>query len=127
MIAVDTSALITVVLDQPGAASCIAALKSADGLLMSAGTLAEVMIVAARRDVSDEIAELIEHLGLRIVPVTPAAAKRVALAYEKWGKGIHPAGLNFGDCFAYEVAKHHRCPLLYIGRDFARTDIESVI
>jgi ribonuclease VapC len=47
--------------------------------------------------------------------------------YENWGKGVHPAALNFGDCFAYEVAKEHECPLLYVGGDFARTDIEGAL
>ncbi len=57
----------------------------------------------------------------------PAAARRVAGAYAKWGRGVHPAALNFGDCFAYETAKTHDCPLLYIGGDFAQTDIASVL
>jgi ribonuclease VapC len=47
--------------------------------------------------------------------------------YLQWGKGIHPAGLNFGDCFAYEVAKTHGCPLLYVGGDFAKTGIPGVL
>jgi ribonuclease VapC len=61
-----------------------------------------------------------------VVSVTPAAARRVAAAYERWGKGMHPAGLNFGDCFAYEVAKEHGCRLLYVGEDFGCTDVEGV-
>ncbi len=56
--------------------------------------------------------------------MTPAAAQRIAHAYAKWGKGVHPAALNFGDCFAYEVAKDRGCPLLYVGDDFAKTDIK---
>jgi ribonuclease VapC len=59
--------------------------------------------------------------------VTPASARRIASAYERWGKGIAAAGLNFGDCFAYEVAKEHDCPLLYIGDDFARTDVKRAL
>jgi ribonuclease VapC len=70
---------------------------------------------------------LLEGLGLEIVSVTPASARRIAQAYENWGKGVHPAALNFGDCFAYEVAKEHECPLLYVGGDFARTDIEGAL
>lgn len=45
----------------------------------------------------------------------------------QWGKGIHPAALNFGDCFSYEVAKEHGCPLLYVGSDFSETDIEGAL
>ena len=65
--------------------------------------------------------------GFDVAPVTPASARRIAQAYGTWGKGIHPASLNFGDCFAYEVAKEHGCRLLYVGDDFARTDIEGVL
>jgi len=59
--------------------------------------------------------------------VTPASARRIAQAYENWGKGAHPAALNFGDCFAYELAREHDCRLLYVGDDFSRTDIEGVL
>ena len=62
-----------------------------------------------------------------MVSITPASAKRIAHAYEKCGKGLHPAALNFGDCFAYEVAKENGCPLLYVGEDFSRTDISAVL
>jgi ribonuclease VapC len=62
-----------------------------------------------------------------IVTVTPASARRIAEAYQRWGRGLHPAALNFGDCFAYEVAKEHACRLLYVGDDFAKTDIEAVL
>ena len=126
MIAVDTSALMAIVLNEPEAAACIAALEAEEGVLISAGTLAEALIVAARRNIAEEISSLIEGLGFEIVSVTPASARRISQAYQQWGKGMHPAGLNFGDCFAYEVAKTHGCRLLYVGGDFAKTDIASV-
>jgi ribonuclease VapC len=50
--------------------------------------------------------------------------KRIAQAYAQWGKGIHPAGLNFGDCFAYQLAQLHDCALLFVGNDFAKTDVK---
>ena len=59
--------------------------------------------------------------------VTPAAARRVAQAHARWGKGLHPASLNFGDCFAYALAAEHGCPLLYVGGDFAQTDIRPAL
>lgn len=127
MIAVDTSALMAVVLDGAEAAACIAVLEAEDEVLISAATIAEALIVASRRNVGDEMASLIDGLGLNAVAVTPASARRVAQAYRKWGKGIHSAGLNFGDCFAYEVAKEHACPLLYIGAGFARTDVKGML
>ncbi len=127
MIAVDTSALMAIVLDEERAEACIAAIGAEDNLVISAATVAEALIVSVRRNVQKEIASLIDGCGFEIVSVTPAAARRVAQAYADWGKGVHPAGLNFGDCFAYDVAKQNSCPLLFVGDDFARTDIESAI
>ncbi len=127
MIAVDTSALMSIILDEPQAASCIAALEVEEEILVSAGTVAEALIVSGRRNVGGEMTSLIDGLGFDIVPITPAAARRIAEAYGRWGRGIHPAGLNLGDCFAYEVAKEHGCRLLYIGEDFSKTDVESVL
>lgn len=127
MIAVDTSALMAVLLGEAQADECASVLESAGSLLISSGTRAEALIVAARRNLGVEMAMLIDGLGFEIANVTPAAARRIALAYETWGRGLHPAGLNFGDCFAYEVAKENACPLLYVGEDFSRTDIESAL
>ncbi|MFC5386857.1 type II toxin-antitoxin system VapC family toxin [Aquamicrobium segne] len=127
MIAVDTSALMAIVLDEPQAEACMSAIEQADELLISAGTVAEALIVAGRRNVGPEVAEMISGLGFEIVSVTAASARRVADAYARWGKGIHPASLNYGDCFAYEVAVEHDCPLLYVGDDFTQTDVKSVL
>jgi ribonuclease VapC len=126
MIAVDTSALMAIVLNEPEAEACMSALEAEESVLISAGTLAEALIVAGRRNLAEEVSSLIDGLGFEIVPVTPASARRVAQVYERWGKGVHPAGLNFGDCFAYEVAKTHGCRLLYVGGDFAKTGIPGV-
>ena len=127
MIAIDTSALMAIILNEPEADACAAALEAEDRLLISAGTVAEALIVAGRRNVGAEVGRLIDGLGLEIVNVTPAAANRIAAAYARWGKGVHPAALNFGDCFAYEVAREHGCRLLYVGEDFKKTDIESTL
>jgi ribonuclease VapC len=126
MIAVDTSALMAIVLNEPEADACIAALEAEGRLLISAGTVAEALIVAARRNVVDQLARLIDGLGFEVVVVTLASARRIAQAYEQWGKGMHPAALNLGDCFAYAMAKEQGCRLLYVGDDFLKTDIEGV-
>lgn len=126
MIAIDTSALMAIVLGEPEADACAAALEAEDDLLISAVTVAEALIVAGRRNRGREMARLIDGLGFEIVSVTPVSARRVARAYETWGKGVHPAALNFGDCFAYEIAKERGCRLLYVGQDFAQTDIEDL-
>ena len=127
MMAVDTSALMAILLNESGADACAAALEADGDLLISAGTVAEALIVAARRNVGEEMERLIEGLGFEVVGVTPAAARRIAHAYESWGKGVHPAALTFGDCFAYEVAKEQRCRLLHVGEDFRKADVESVL
>jgi len=66
-------------------------------------------------------------LGPQIIPVTAQTAADVAQAYTVWGKGQNPAGLNFGDCFAYVTAKAFDCPLCFIGQDFIKTDIISAL
>ena len=127
MIVVDTSALMAIVLNEPQGEACMTAIEQADGLLISAGTVAEALIVAARRNVGEEVGALISGLGFDVVPVTAASARRVADAYGRWGRGVHPASLNYGDCFSYEVASEHDCPLLYVGEDFVQTDLRSVL
>jgi ribonuclease VapC len=127
VIAVDTSALMAIVLDEPEADACIAALEAEDTILISAGTVAEALVVAARRNVGAEMSSLIDGLGFDIVAVTAGSARRIAQAYEQWGKGLHPAALNYGDCFAYAAANENGCRLLYVGADFANTDLGSVL
>jgi ribonuclease VapC len=126
VIAVDSSALMAIVLDEPAADACVGALADPD-LLISAGTLAEALIVASRRGRGEEMIDLIAGLNITIVPVTEASARRIGEIYRRWGRGAHPAGLNFGDCFAYEVAKQHACRLLFVGDDFLKTDVESAL
>ncbi len=127
MIVVDTSAIMAIVLDEPAAQACKAALEGDDRPLMSAGTFAETLIVSIRRNVEDITVGLIDDLAVEIVPVTAASVRRMAYIYRRWGKGMNPAGLNFGDCFAHEAARAHDCQLLYIGNDFAKTDIGAAI
>jgi ribonuclease VapC len=127
VIAVDTSALMAIALGERTAAACVKALEAEDDVLISAGTVAEALIVSSLRNVGDEVASLIDGLGFEIVAITPASARRIAQAYHRWGIGMHSAALNFGDCFAYDVAKEHACRLLYVGDDFAKTDVESVL
>ena len=127
MIAVDTSALMAIILGEAEADACIKVLEAETEVLISAGTVAEAMIVAARRNVAEEMASMIDGLGFNVVTVTAASARRVAQAYERWGKGLHAAGLNFGDCFAYALAKFSGQKLLAKGEDFRFTDAELVL
>jgi ribonuclease VapC len=94
---------------------------------MSAGTAAECLIVAGQRGVVAEVEQFVSRLGIEIVAITAAEARRVASAYARWGRGVHRASLNFGDCFAYALAAERRCPLLFVGDDFARTDVRRAL
>nr|MBV6630116.1 type II toxin-antitoxin system VapC family toxin [Oceanococcus sp. HetDA_MAG_MS8] len=125
MIVVDTSALMAILLNEEEADRCAAALEQAEELLISAGTLAEALIVSASRGLRPELEELVAGLPVHIQPETQRSSLAVADAYAQWGKGVHPAKLNFGDCFAYALARSRRAPLLFVGNDFSQTDIEA--
>jgi predicted nucleic acid-binding protein len=87
VIAVDTSALMAIALGEAKADACITVLEAETEVLISAGTVAEALIVAARRNVADEVTEIIDGLGFDVVTVTLASARRIAQAYERWGQG----------------------------------------
>jgi len=127
MIVVDTSALVAIALKEPQAYACMEAITQADALLMSAGTLTELLIIATRRNFERDARALIVDLKFEVVPVTETSAHKAAEAYQRWGKGVHPAKLNYGDCFAYALAQEKTCPLLYVGNDFAQTDVQSAL
>lgn len=97
--------------------------------VISAGSYLEASIVADRsRDprTSRDFDRLVLETALQIAPVTPDQARIAREAYRDFGKGSgHPAALNFGDCFAYALAKERNEPLLYKGDDFVHTDIRS--
>ena len=122
-VVLDSSALIAILYGEPATDRLLEAIDSAGELLISAGTLAEAHIVAARRGIGRQMVDLLDALAPEVVPVTAETAYRLALAYDSWGKGVHASGLNFGDCFAYVLAKDRGLPLLYVGTDFARTDV----
>lgn len=125
MIVVDTSALMAILLAEPGSDRLIELLESEPQVLISAGTLAEALVVAARRNVGAGMASLVEGLGFEVVALSEAGARRVAEAYARWGRGVHRAALNFGDCFAYALAREANAPLLFVGEDFALTDVAA--
>ncbi|MFD1507952.1 type II toxin-antitoxin system VapC family toxin [Lacimonas salitolerans] len=124
MIVVDTSALL---LDEPGAETIADILANDADVSISAVTLAEARIVAARRGLAAEMADLTEGLGFDVEAATADTAKRVAEAYAVWGKWTHPAALNLGDFFAYVTAMSRRAPLLYVGEDFAKTGVQGAM
>lgn len=127
MIVADTSALMAIALDEPEADQCDECLSQQTEILISAGSLAEAFVVAARRNVTEALELLLGDLPYVVVPMTEPQARQAGAAYRRWGKGLHPSGLNFGDCFAYALAKERDLPLLFIGNDFSKTDIRSAL
>lgn len=126
MIAVDTSALIAVVAKEALASRCAEILRD-NTLLISAATLTEALVVGNRPEFRGAIQPLLTALELTVVEVDEEFAVRAAEAYQRWGKGFHRARLNYGDSFSYALAELYDCPLLYVGDDFARTDITSAL
>ncbi|MFL6857243.1 MAG: type II toxin-antitoxin system VapC family toxin [Allosphingosinicella sp.] len=127
MIALDTSALIEIAIGAERANDCRNVLMQADRLIVSAATVTEMLIVAFGRSAEPQLRAVLDGFGIEVVPLTEARAKAAAATYRRFGKGWHAAGLNFGDCFAYALAKEHHCPLLFVGDDFAKTDIEAAL
>ena len=127
---VDTSAIIAVLKEDSDGPRFLHALTiSTEPKRMSAANYLEAgIVVDANRNplLSRRLDELIVQTEIVVEPVTREQAEIARAAYRDFGKGSgHPAGLNFGDCFSYEVAKEHSCPLLYVGDDFVHTDVVS--
>jgi len=127
MIVVDTSAIVAMLQNEPGEPALRRALREAPRAFMCAGTLSECMVVSGTRGLHRLAERLIRETPIEIVPVDARQAGIVGDVYLNWGKGLHPANLNFGDCFAYALAKARDLPLLYVGEDFARTDVRSAL
>lgn len=127
MIAVDSSALVEIALDAAHATACMEALTAADRVIISAGTLTETLIVCGGRGAGDEAAALFATVDFEVIPLTESRARAAADAYFRYGKKWHAASLNFGESFAYALAKEHDCPLLFVGDDFPLTDVKSVL
>ncbi|RIQ33701.1 type II toxin-antitoxin system VapC family toxin [Jiangella rhizosphaerae] len=124
---VDTSALIAVTFGEADAHRYSRLLGDHRGdVAVSAATLVEAKIVAAGQRGDAAVENLAALVDAVAIEVTPVDAEQAALAYAAWrrfGKGRHPAGLNFGDCFSYALAKQLGVPLLFKGEDFPQTDI----
>lgn len=128
MIAVDTSAVVAVVLGEDEAESMLAHIQQ-NPSIMSAATLLEASIVVEARQGPDATRDL-QLLVDAAIEITPFDLDHTRVAFEAWqrfGKGRHRAGLNLGDCFAYATASLAGVPLLFKGSDFTQTDIASVL
>jgi ribonuclease VapC len=125
---VDSSALVALLLGEPESQRIAAALEQADLVVISAASLVEVFLVMVGRtgqDARGSIDALLRELDATVAPVTEAHWRAAAEAFLRYGKGRHPAGLNFGDCLTYATARLAGLPLLYKGDDFRATDLAS--
>ncbi|PYX71028.1 MAG: VapC toxin family PIN domain ribonuclease [Acidobacteria bacterium] len=125
---VDTSAIIAVLRNEPDAVAISEAMQRSQVCRLSAVTYVEAGVVTdSNRNpvLSRRLDDLIRDVRMRIETVTPQQAQIARQAYRDFGKGRHKAGLNFGDCFAYALAKDLDEPLLFKGIDFTHTDIEA--
>jgi ribonuclease VapC len=126
---VETSAVLAILLDEPEAAEFAQLIEDDPAPLISAASVLESEIVLISRHGPDARADLQDFLaqgGLQVEPVTAEQAELALEAYQRYGKGRHRAGLNFGDCFAYALCKATGQPLLFKGQDFSQTDITTV-
>jgi ribonuclease VapC len=126
----DTSSLIAILADEPDSELYIQAISRAPRCRVSAGNFLELSIVIEGQfgaDVLRQCDALFRRAGIVIEPVTVEHAHTARQAFHDFGKGRHPAGLNFGDCFAYALAKATGEPLLFKGDDFKKTDVLSAL
>ena len=126
---VDTSAIVAVVLREPGFQAVVDCLEGDEPVAVGAPTLTEAaLVLSARldRDARPKLARLLQEYEIAIVPFAAAHWDEATEAFLRFGKGRHPAALNYGDCMSYAVAKLADQPLLCVGRDFAQTDLSLV-
>lgn len=116
----DTSAVLAVIQREAGWEPLLRRLEQAEVVVISAGTLQELLVVAHCRDVLGAVEAFLQVLDPDVVPVDAELARRAVSLYQRFGKGQgHPAQLNFGDCFAAALAEREQLPLVFAGDDFS--------
>lgn len=124
---VDSSAFVAVVFREPGHEELEQKMETTDWVAIGAPTLVEtgMVLIGTLGDAArPSIARLRERLDIVVVPFTDKHWEAAADAFDRYGKGRHTAGLNYGDCMTYATARVAERPLLYVGSDFAQTDIQ---
>jgi len=127
---IDTSALAAIFFDEPEAIQYTQIIHDADRCLISAANFLELSIVLESQIAAEAVRQcdmFFRRAGIVIEPFTVGQAHLARQAFHDFGKGRHPAGLNFGDCFAYALARHTGEPLLFKGNDFSKTDVVSAL
>ena len=125
---IDSSAIIAVLLGEQNAARIARAIEAGSQRLLSAANLLETSIVIESRKGETggrELDLLLYRAGIEVIAVDYDQAEIARIAWRRFGKGRHPAGLNYGACFAYALARSRDLPLLFQGRDFSQTDVKA--
>lgn len=123
----DSSALVAIILGESNHAELLAKIEAAPGIAIGAPTLVETLIVLTARlrgEPTLALKELLRASEAEVIPFNEDHGRSALTAYLRFGKGRHPAALNFGDCLSYATAAVARQPLLFVGGDFSQTDIE---
>jgi ribonuclease VapC len=126
---IDTSAIIAVLLNEANAVAIAQTIESGSPRLLSAANLLEAsMVIESQKGEAGgrELDLLLYRAAIEVVAVDQDQVEIARLAWRRFGKGRHPAGLNYGDCFAYALAKARRLPQLFQGDDFSQTDIAGM-
>ena len=124
---IDSSAILAILFAEEDMERYEVAIADVSARRMSAGTLLETYIVVESRSGPsgvEQLEVLLRRASIEVVPVTVDHVHAAHMAWRRFGKGNHPAGLNFGDCFAYALSAISQEPLLFKGRDFSLTDVE---
>ncbi len=125
---VDSSALVSLLLREPGWDRIAGALTAHARVAIGAPTLTETAIVLLARGAPPSLLPAaLQRIGMEVVPFTERHALVAADAYAAYGRGRHAASLDYGDCMTYAVARLAQAPLLFVGNDFALTDLEPAL
>jgi ribonuclease VapC len=130
MIVLDSSAILAILFQEADAPRLVDAIEAAPSLTLSVANALECAMRLSPRpglDDGDKLDAFLALYEVRLAPVDAAQLRLARAAYLQFGKGRHPASLNFGDCFAYALAKAQAAPLLYVGNDFGKTDLSSAL
>lgn len=128
MIVLDTSAILAILLEEPERDLFRETISRAGVALVSAGTAVELAATAGRSErLRADVPAFLHQPFVKVEPVTATQAAAAVDAFRAFGKGHHPAALNFGDMFAYLLARERGLPLLFKGNDFAQTDVRSAL
>jgi ribonuclease VapC len=123
----DTSAVLAILQNEPERASFSEAIEAAETRSMSAASLLECSMIIESRFGADGVRDLdflLAKAHIVIEPVDEDQARVARQGFRRFGKGRHPAGLDFGDCFSYALSRSRAAPLLFKGRDFSLSDVE---